>query len=115
MRPRAKAEVQGQGWRRVSTQRWVGEGGSRRYVPAKTLRECQGLNWRKSVQVSGPKGRRRAVRWRGPRWPWNGVGAGWAGSKCPAVSAQDFRGASCEDVDGLGQHEGSGPGQTPCT
>ena len=45
------------------------------------------------IQESVPKGRRKVVSGKGPRWPWNGVGAGWAGSKCPGVFAQDFRDA----------------------
>lgn len=79
-------------------------GRSRRQLPAKALKECQRSAWRKQVQVSCPKGKKRAVSGRGPRWPWNGVGAGWT-SEWPGVSTQDVRGASCEGVDGLGQHE----------
>lgn len=78
---------------------------SRRQRPAKALKECQRSAWRKQVQVSCPKGKKRAVSGSRPRWPWNGVGAGWARSEWPGVSTQDVRGASCEGVDGLGQHE----------
>lgn len=70
----------------------------RRQVPARAFKECQRLNRRKQVQRSCPKGQWRAVRGRGPRWPWDGMGSAWArsdGLEClhptvegPAVSAK---------------------------
>lgn len=91
LRTRAEAEVQGWGWG-TGCPRMGRSRRGRRQVPAKALQKCQRSNGRKQVQVSRPKGKWRAVRGRGLRWPWNGVGSDGARSQwqaeVPAVSTK---------------------------
>lgn len=81
----------GNEWDRVSLgQAGQEQEGQKARFLSKPLKKCQRSNGRQ-VQVSRPKGKWRAVRGRGPRWPWNGVGSGWPRSQGPGGPAQDSR------------------------